>query len=289
MLRCTYIVLIYNNESNITKLVDSLKMIAGNFHKEFIFVDDGSTDNSLSLLKTKVNDLPRTTIITQEMEGPTVSVNKAISLATGDYIHFVEGDEVLQVNSTSLLMESCLKLGVEVAIGHVAQTISASSKSSGVWRIVQNPINEILLGKIDRVREVGRSGSVVHNKLLDKIAKADSSIYTQNMSLSLRCAKYSKFVLLEDYVTTAVDRQHDVDKKFRSYNNLKSIYNFSKENPEIFSNLTSELLMTLSRESLGKSDKINYAMKSLVGKYIKSTSLEGVFTLYKLELEKLFY
>ena len=38
MLRCTYIVLIHNNESNITKLVDSLKMIAGNFHKEFIFV-----------------------------------------------------------------------------------------------------------------------------------------------------------------------------------------------------------------------------------------------------------
>ncbi|MBA2628429.1 MAG: glycosyltransferase family 2 protein [Rickettsiaceae bacterium] len=288
MLRCTYIVLIHNNESNIIKLVDSLKMIAGNFHKEFIFVDDGSTDNSLGLLKTKVNDLPRTTIITQEMEGPTVSVNKAISLATGDYIHFVEGDEVLQINSTSVLMESCLKLGVEVAIGHVAQTISASSKSSGVWQIIQNPINEILLGKIDRVREVGRSGSVVHNKLLDKIAKADSSIYTQNMSLSLRCAKYSKFALLEDYVTTAVDRQNDFDKKFRSYNNLKSIYNFSKENTEIFSNLTSELLMTLSRESLGKSDKINYAMKSLVGKYIKSTSIDGVLTLYKLELEKLF-
>jgi glycosyltransferase involved in cell wall biosynthesis len=268
--------------------VDSLKMIAGNFHKEFIFVDDGSTDNSLSLLKTKVNDLPRTTIITQEMEGPTVSVNKAISLATGDYIHFVEGDEVLQINSTSLLMESCLKLGVEVAIGHVAHTISASSKSSGVWRIVQNPINEILLGKIDRVREVGRSGSVVHNKLLDKIAKADSSIYTQNMSLSLRCAKYSKFALLEDYVTTAVDRQNDFDRKFRSYNNLKSIYNFSKENPEIFSNLTAELLAALSAESVKRLDKINYAIKSLVGKYVKSTSLDGVLTLYKLELEKLF-
>jgi glycosyltransferase involved in cell wall biosynthesis len=268
--------------------VDSLKMIAGNFHKEFIFVDDGSTDNSLSLLKTKVNDLPRTTIITQEMEGPTVSVNKAISLATGDYIHFVEGDEVLQVNSTSVLMESCLKLGVEVAIGHVAKTISSSSRSVGLWQILQNPIKEILLGKIDGVREVGRSGSLVHNKLLDKIAKADSSIYTQNMSLSLRCAKYSKFALLEDNVTTAVDRQNEFDKKFSSYNNLKSIYNFSKENPEIFSNLTSELLVALSAESIKRYDKINYAMKSLVRKYIKSTSLDGVLTLYKLELEKLF-
>ncbi|MEA0971755.1 Glycosyltransferase family 2 N-terminal domain protein [Candidatus Megaera venefica] len=66
MLRCTYIVLIHNNESNIAKLVDSLKKIVGNFRKEFIFVDDGSTDNSLNLLKAEVNDIPRTTIITQK-------------------------------------------------------------------------------------------------------------------------------------------------------------------------------------------------------------------------------
>ena len=117
------------------------------------------------------------------------------------------------------------------------------------------------------MREVGRSGSLVHNKLLDKIAKADSSIYTQNMSLSLRCAKYSKFALLEDNVTTAVDRQNEFDKKFSSYNNLKSIYNFSKENPEIFSNLTSELLVALSAESIKRYDK-NKLCNEVFGKKI---------------------
>lgn len=288
MLRCTYIVLIHNNESNITKLVGSLKSIVGNFRKEFIFVDDGSTDNSLKLLKAEVNDIPRTTIITQEAQGPSVSINKAISLATGDYVHFVEGDEILQPDSTSVLVESCLKLGTEVAIGHIAKTMSTSSKLAGACRIIQNPINEVLLGKISVMRNIGRSGSVVHSKLLDKIGKADSSIYTQNMSLSLRCAKYSKFALLEENVTTVVDRQHNSDNKFSSYNNLKSIYNFSKENPEIFSNLTSELLMALSKESLGRADKVNYAIKSLARKYIKSTSLSSVLSFYKLELEKLF-
>ncbi len=288
MLRCTYIVLIHNNESNITKLVDSLKKIEGNFRKEFIFVDDGSTDNSLSLLKREVNDIPRTTIITQEMQGPTISGNKAISLATGDYIHFIEGDEILQADSTSVLMEACLKLGTEVAIGLVTRSIPTSTKPAGVCRIIQNPINEILSGKISVIRNVGRSGSIVHSKLLDKIGRADSSIYTQNMSLSLRCAKYTKFALLEENVTSIVDRQDNSDSKFSSYNNLKSIYNFSKENPEIFSNLTSELLMALSRETLRRSDKINYAMKSLARKYIKSTSLANVLTLYKFELEKLF-
>ena len=50
MLRCTYIVLICNHESNIPDLVDSLKKISGNFRKEFIFVDDGSVDDSLNIL-----------------------------------------------------------------------------------------------------------------------------------------------------------------------------------------------------------------------------------------------
>jgi glycosyltransferase involved in cell wall biosynthesis len=289
MLRCTYIVLIHNNESNITKLVNSLKKIEGSFHKEFIFVDDGSTDNSLKALKAAVNDIPRTTIITQEMQGATISVNKAISLATGDYIHFVEGDEILEANSTSMLMEACLKLGTEVAIGLASRGASTGLKSVGdTYRIIQNPIDEILLGKIQAIRNVGGSGSIVHSKLLDKIGKADIGIYTQNMSLSLRCAKYSKFALLEENVTSIVDRQDILDSKFSCYNNLKSIYNFSKENPEIFSKLTVELIMALGRESLKKSDKINYAIKSFARKYIKSTSLDSVLALYKLELEKLF-
>jgi glycosyltransferase involved in cell wall biosynthesis len=289
MLRCTYIVLIHNNESNITKLVNSLKKINGNFHKEFIFVDDGSSDNSLRLLKAEVNDIPRTTIITQETQGAAISVNKAISLVTGDYVHFVEGDEVLGASSTSMLMEACLKLGTEVALGLVSQDISTDLKTTGdSYRIIQNPIEEILSGEIKAVRNVGKSGSLVHSKLLDKIGKADIDIYTQNMSLSLRCAKYSKFALLEENVTSVADLQDTPDSKFSCYNNLKSIYNFSKENPEIFSRLTSPLLMALSRESLKKSDKINYAIKSFARKYIKSTSLDNVLALYKLELEKLF-
>ena len=66
MLKCTYIVLLNNNESNISLLIKSLKEISGSFRKEFIIIDDGSKDNSLELVKLAANDLPRTTIITQK-------------------------------------------------------------------------------------------------------------------------------------------------------------------------------------------------------------------------------
>jgi glycosyltransferase involved in cell wall biosynthesis len=287
MLRCTYIVLIHNNESNIPNLIASLKQVEGNLRKEFIFIDDGSTDNSLSVLKLAVNDLPRTTIITQQNQGPSISINKASSLATGDYIHFVEGNEVLHPDSTALLIESSLSLGTQVAVGRVSSKLIAE-KINAVPQLIEIPIKTILTNQIASTREIGRSGSLVHRELLDKIDKADSSIYTQNMSLSLRCAKYSKFVYINTDVSSASARCDDQSSRFVSYNNLRAIYNFAKANPELFANLTSELLLALSRESIQRGDKINYSIKSITSKYIKSTSLDAILKFYKKELDRLF-
>ena len=168
MLRCTYIVLIYNHESNIPDLVDSLKKIDGNFRKEYIFVDDGSTDDSLNILKSAVNDMPRTTIISQENQGPSSSINKAASLATGDYIHFVEGDEILNPESTALLIEASLKLGTQVSVGLVSSRLREHSGVDTVAKLIEVPLNAILVNKLPVVRKIGKSGSLVHSDLLEK-------------------------------------------------------------------------------------------------------------------------
>lgn len=106
MLKCAYVVLLSNNENNIPCLIKSLQNTVGNFTKEFIIIDDGSKDNFLTAVKFAVNDLPRTTIITQQTQGPAISINKAINPANGDYIHFVEGDEILHPESTMIMIDS---------------------------------------------------------------------------------------------------------------------------------------------------------------------------------------
>ena len=165
MLRCTYIVLIHNDEDNILDLVNSLKKTDGNFRKEFIFVDDGSTDQSLSVLKMAVNDLPRTTIITQGNQGPSISINKGSSLATGDYIHFVEGNEIVHSKSTSALLASCLNLGAQVAIGHVASHAFAEDEIKEKARVIDKQIESILCQKSQDICRVGQSGSFVPRDL----------------------------------------------------------------------------------------------------------------------------
>jgi glycosyltransferase involved in cell wall biosynthesis len=279
-------VLIHNNISNISNLVDSLKRINGNLRKEFIFVDDGSTDNSLSALKLSVNDLPRTTIITQDTQGPTVSINKASNLATGEYIHFVEGTEILHPQSTSLLVDASLKLGTQVSIGTVAHKLKDEINSSVT--LIETPIREILANKISETREVGNAGSLIHRALLEKINKADSDIYTHNMSLSLRCAKYSKFAHVTEVISSISGNTNKQNDDFAAYNTLKAIYNFAKENPDLFANLKPELLSTLSATINTTPSKLNYSMKSVISKYIKSPNLDKILQLYKQELDKLF-
>ena len=289
MLRCTYIVLIEDNESNIPNLVKSLKQVAGDFRKEFIFVDDGSVDESLRALKKAVSDLPRTTIITQEKQGSSISVNKALSLATGDYIQFVEGAEILHTASTNILIESCAKFGANIAIGNVSKNESMDKDIKIDAKLIENPLKIVLDNSIPRLRQVGAAGSLIHRDLLEKIDKVDSSIYTHNMSLSLRCAKYGKFVYIDENISTLIDdAKSDTDDKFASYNNLRSIYNFVKTNPDLFKNSIPELLKILSQESTKNGDRIAYSFKSFTSKYLKSHSVDKVLAAYKKEFDRLF-
>lgn len=294
MLKCTYIVLLNNNENNIPYLIKSLKEINGIFRKEFIIIDDGSKDNSLNAVKSAVNDLPRTTIITQENHGSAISVNEAINLATGEYIHFVEGDEMLHPDSSITMIESCIKFGTEVACTKLEEiegekrSNDFTKKLSIEQKLIQSPISKILLNQITPLRNIGSSGSLVLRSLLEKAGKADSSIYSQTMSLSLRCAKYSNFVFIDNVLSLKQQRTFLKEKKFEAYNNLRAVNNFAINHPDICQTLIPELLKNLSSETLSKPLKLKYYLQSIKAKYIKSIPLDKVLEFYKTEYEKLF-
>ena len=288
MLRCTYIVLIQNDEDNIIHLVNSLKKIDGNFCKEYIFIDDGSTDESLGILKAVVNDLPRTTIITQNNQGPAISINKASNLATGEYIHFVEGCEILYPESTSVLLGACLDLGSQIALGGITSQPFVKKKITDKSRLIENPIESILSCESPSICRIGKSGTLVNRDLLYKVGRSDSSVYSQNMSLSLRCAKSSRFAYVLDNISYISVEKTSEDPKFIAYNNIKSVYNFAKSNEEFFSKMTPQLFGFLSHQTTLRGDKIGYSIKSFASKYLKTLNLRSALDSYKKEINKLF-
>ena len=300
----TYVVTVFNKEKYIANVIESLKKIRGDFRKEFIFVDDGSTDSSLSLIQTHAKTLPRALIITQKNAGPAASVNKGIRLAHGEYIHFVDGDDVICPQSTEILLKASKDFGTDVAFGlrgklnHEGMQYTQSERevaddSDKEAIVIDSPIKEILNGKIPGIRSIGSSGSLVNRGLLDKISGADSKVFIQDMSISLRCAKYSKFIFVPatvSYSPSTYDKNNiSHDKAFEAYNTLCAIANFMEEHQEVASKFLPELYKTLW-STVWKLDKYNVKTlhKYLLSKCSKgNVSFASLLKSYREEIKKL--
>lgn len=96
------IVAIYNVEKYLRKCIES---ILNQTYKnlELILVIDGSPDNSLSICKTFAAKDPRIIVIEKENGGQATARNKALDVAKGDYIGFIDGDDWIEPNMYEVL------------------------------------------------------------------------------------------------------------------------------------------------------------------------------------------
>lgn len=112
MSKVSAIIPIYNMERFINQCLDSL--INQTFKDiEIICVNDGSTDNSLSILQEYAQKDERIKIITQENQGQGVARNKGIDFATGKYIQFIDPDDWIELNAIETLYEYCEKYNAD--------------------------------------------------------------------------------------------------------------------------------------------------------------------------------
>lgn len=86
------IVPVYNTEKYIRECLNSLIQQSYS-HIEIIAVDDGSTDNSLCLLKKLAAKDSRLKVFSQPNQGVSAARNLALSKATGTYVMFVDADD----------------------------------------------------------------------------------------------------------------------------------------------------------------------------------------------------
>lgn len=93
------IVPVYNAAAYLPECLDSLlaQDIPRNDY-EIICVNDGSRDDSLSLLRTYAGQHPNIVIIDKENGGVTTARNAGLAAARGEYIWFVDSDDFLKTH-----------------------------------------------------------------------------------------------------------------------------------------------------------------------------------------------
>lgn len=141
-IKISVIIPVYNVEEYLEECLDSvisqtLKEI------EIICVNDGSPDNSLSILNRYAQRDNRIKVITQVNGGLSVARNSGLREATGEYVYFLDSDDYLARNEALAIMyEASSKEKIDIlSFNH--RTIGMEEKTY----LREMPHNEVIAGK----------------------------------------------------------------------------------------------------------------------------------------------
>lgn len=105
------IIPVYKVENYITVCLNSIlaqpSIKQGNI--ELIIVNDGSPDNSMSIIEELIKHQPNITIINQQNQGLSVARNTGLSHANGEYVWFIDSDDWLLPNAISDVLSNIEK------------------------------------------------------------------------------------------------------------------------------------------------------------------------------------
>lgn len=113
MVKVSVVVPVYNSELYLDECISSL--INQTLREiEFIFVDDGSMDNSVEIIKKYQSEDDRIILLQQENQYAGVARNNGMKKATGKYIIFLDSDDFFELNMLEELFHCAEKYQTEI-------------------------------------------------------------------------------------------------------------------------------------------------------------------------------
>ncbi len=109
------IVPIYNTQDYLRECIESL-LNQTYKHLEIILIDDGSTDKSPEICDEYALRDDRIRVVHKTNEGVSAARNDGIRLATGDYIAFVDSDDIVDIQMFDSLVNNAQKHGAEISM-----------------------------------------------------------------------------------------------------------------------------------------------------------------------------
>lgn len=168
MCKITIISPFHNSEGKCDRLLNTVSRVADD-DIEFVFVDDGSTDNTLAILEFfQQSTQANVSVISQENKGPGGARNTGLRAAKGDYVWFVDSDDDIMLESLAEIKKN-LKYNFDfIDFNYVSAGVSINSMqlTAGVYSI--NKTNrELLILNFGRIwTKIIRREFLIKNSIL---------------------------------------------------------------------------------------------------------------------------
>lgn len=171
---------VYNTSAYLPQCLDSisaqtLKEI------EIICIDDGSTDDSLRILREYADKDSRISVISKENGGAASARNLGITKARGTYLHFADSDDFMEPDMLEHMFAKAVENGADIILSPSGVLKRGRKKKSGKsLKIKQLPAApfkpEQIAGRLFQV-----TNSTAWNKLFKRSFVVEENLQFQNL------------------------------------------------------------------------------------------------------------
>ena len=225
--KVSIIIPLYNSAKYITKCIHSC-FTQTYENIEIIVVDDGSTDDGLTVMKRLAGQDKRLKVFHKDNGGVSSARNLGLQKATGEYICFVDADDILEPDFVKIMSRYMVKYGADFCFS--TKTWSGDDAALGTTgKPTTSPAAEALL--LGSKVSVGCWNKMYRKELINDIRFDEKLFYGEGLKFIVETAhKSKKTIVCRDglYRYRKVNPQ-SATTKF----DLKKMYNGEKSLLEI--------------------------------------------------------
>lgn len=140
------IVPVYNTERYLRNCLDSICCQTYR-NLEIILVNDGSSDGSAGICEEYAEADDRIRVIHKENEGLAKARNTGIDAAHGEYLAFIDSDDLIHERYTELLLKACMEEDSEVSIADFTRIEAGQQGLEGTKGVLTDCHAETVSGR----------------------------------------------------------------------------------------------------------------------------------------------
>jgi glycosyltransferase involved in cell wall biosynthesis len=198
----SYVVTVYNKARYLPFVIAGLEAQAGSFSREFIFVDDGSTDDSAVVLRRLTARWPHCRILQQPNQGPSIALNHGLAAATGAFIKTLDGDDMPTPQATAALLDALARTDAGLAFGASDIYDAMASVDTALARAQECRPSPEAAAAMPALRaslrraQMTTSSWLARAEIVRAAGGADDGVFVQDYSIELRLAAATPFARL---------------------------------------------------------------------------------------------
>ncbi len=247
--KVSVIIPVYNTEKYLKECLDSI--VNQSFEDiEIICINDGSTDNSLEILREYEEFDKRISVVCQENEGLSITRNNGIKLAKGEYVYFIDSDDYLELTALEELYTISKEKNLDILIFKLIN-FDDGTDNKYTSEYYEMESLKYLNGKVFNYADIGENalnfavsapGKFYKNELIcdmefpEKLIFEDNLFFAEAMLKAKRVSFYDKHLynrrIRNDSITTTktikfadsiiiINKIIELSKEFKVYDQFK--------------------------------------------------------------------